>query len=138
MGKSKMYSVPQNWKIIFWVGGISKFHAGAGIKQNQRLLPFPRTTKMNVLGHHYFAKKHHKTSQIKFKPALHSLSQGFGLSGGHPTFGDEPLTPIRQTFFLFDCFVSPPTRISLDGRAHQTTFGSITTSYLRPRNFRQP
>jgi hypothetical protein len=86
-----------------------KFHAGAGIKQNQLLLPFPRTTKMNVLGHHYFAQKRRETSQIKFKPALHSLSQGFGLSGGHATFGDEPLTPLRQTFFLFDCLVSPPT-----------------------------
>jgi hypothetical protein len=92
-----------------WGGRISKFHAGADMKQNQCLLPFPRTTKMNVLGHHYFAQKHPETSQIKFKLALHSLLQGFGLSGGHPTFGDEPLTPIHQTFFLFDCLVSPPT-----------------------------
>jgi hypothetical protein len=67
---------------------------------------------MNILGHHYFAQKCRETTQIKFKPALHSLSQGFGLSGGHPTFGDEPLTPLsRQTFFLFDCFVGPPTHI---------------------------
>jgi hypothetical protein len=93
-GKRKIYLVPQNWKIIFWVGRISKFHAGAGIKPNQLSLPFPRTMKMNVLGHHYFAQKRRKTSQIKFKPALHSLSQVFGLSGGHPTFGDEPLTPL--------------------------------------------
>jgi hypothetical protein len=65
--KSKIYHVPQNWKIIFWVGRILKFHAGAGVKQIQLLLPFPRTTKMNVLGHHYFAQKRCKTSQIKFK-----------------------------------------------------------------------
>jgi hypothetical protein len=76
-----MYLIPQNWKIIYWGGRILKFHTGAGIKQNQRSLSFPRTTKMNVLGHHYFAQKRPETSQIKFKPALHSLSQGFGLSG---------------------------------------------------------
>ncbi len=29
---------------------------------------------MNVLGHHYFAKSLRETSQIKFKPALLSLS----------------------------------------------------------------
>jgi hypothetical protein len=27
--------------------------------------------------------------------------------------------------------------ISLDGSAHQTTFGSITTLYFSPQNFRQ-
>jgi hypothetical protein len=93
--------VPQNSKRFIGIGRISKFHAGAGIKQNQLLLPLPRTTKMNVLGHHYFAQKRCKTSQIKFKLALHSLSQKFGLSGGHPTFGDEPLTPLStQTLSL--------------------------------------
>ncbi len=65
--QNRPHIVSQNWKIIFWGGRISKFHAGAGIKQNQRSLPFPRTTKMNILGHHYFAQKYPET-QIKFKP----------------------------------------------------------------------
>jgi hypothetical protein len=49
--KGKKQNIPHTskLKIIFWGGRISKFHVGAGIKQNQRLLPFPRTTKMNVL-----------------------------------------------------------------------------------------
>ncbi len=78
-GKSKMYLLPQNWKIIVWVGRISKFHTGAGIKQNQLSLPFPRTTKMNILGHHYFAQKHPETSQIKFKQ-----------NGSHNSSEDQP------------------------------------------------
>ena len=61
------YLVPQNLKRFVGVGRILQFHAGAGIKQNQLSLPFSRNTKMNVLGHHYFAQKRHETSQIKFK-----------------------------------------------------------------------
>jgi hypothetical protein len=100
--KEKFTSYPKTRNNSIVVGRISQFHAGAGIKQNRLSLPFPTATKTNVLGHHYFAPKHRETSQIKFKPALHSLSRGFGLSGGHPTFGDEPLTPIcvRHSFSL--------------------------------------
>jgi hypothetical protein len=62
--KGKKQNVPHTSKLEnnFWRGRISKFHAGAGIKQNQCLLPFPRTTKMNVLGYHYFAQKHPETA----------------------------------------------------------------------------
>jgi hypothetical protein len=66
-GKANTYLIPQNLKRFIGIGIISQFHTGAGIKQNQLLLPFPSTTKMNVLGHHYFAQKRRKTSQIKFK-----------------------------------------------------------------------
>jgi hypothetical protein len=86
-----------------------KFHAGAGTKQNQRLLPFPRTTKMNVLGHHYFAQKHPETSQIKFKgkmaptialkisPTLRTgVGSTVGAKDGSPAADSGPVEAKRQ------------------------------------------
>ncbi len=72
---------------------------GAGIKQNQHSLPFPRTTKMNVLGHHHFAQKHPETSQIKFKQKMAptiapkispTLRTGVGSTAGAEDGSPEP------------------------------------------------
>jgi hypothetical protein len=41
----------------------------------------PKTKNSSVLGHHYFAQKPPCTSQIKFKPALHSLLLGLDSVG---------------------------------------------------------
>ncbi len=104
-----MYLIPQNWKIIYSGGRISKFHAGAGIKQNQHLLPFPRTTKINVLGRHYFAQKHLETSQFKFKgkmapkiapkisPTLRTgVGSTAGAKDGSPEAESGPVAAKRQ------------------------------------------
>ncbi len=66
--------ITSNLERIYWVGKISQFQVGTGTKPNQPLLHFRGTMKMNVLGHHYFVRSLHETSQIKFKPALLSLS----------------------------------------------------------------
>jgi hypothetical protein len=65
--KAKFTLYLKTGKESIGVGRILQFYSGAGKKQNQPLLPFPRTTKMNILGHHYFDQKRRKTSQIKFK-----------------------------------------------------------------------
>jgi hypothetical protein len=107
--KGKFTSYPKTRKESIGVGRISKFHAGAGIKQNRLSLPFPKATKTNVLGHHYFAPKHRETSQIKFKrkmaptiaPKINlTLKTGAGSTAGaragSPAAADRSTAAKRQ------------------------------------------
>jgi hypothetical protein len=62
-------------------------------------------------------------------------------SGGGACTNANPMTMLngpRTSTFKQDYPGVGLVGVSLDGRAHQTTFGSMTTLYFSPRNFRQP
>jgi hypothetical protein len=90
----------------------------------------------SVLGHHYFAQKPPCTSQIKFKPALHSLSLGLDSVGVIiPADWKSVSVPAAdfQSFFV----VSEPSHPMFGGGCSPTTIGSITTLFFSSRNFSQ-
>ena len=67
--------------------------------------------------------------------------QAYNIALGGACTDTNPMTMLygpRTSTFKQDYPGVGLVGVSLDGRAHQTTFGSITTSYFSPRNFRQP
>jgi hypothetical protein len=87
----------------------------------QKIAPadFHQNENSSVLGHHIFAQKPPCSSQIKFKPALHSFSLGLDSVGviipADWKYVSVPAADFQSLLLL----VSPPTRIFLEGGAHQ-------------------
>ena len=97
-------------------------------------LSFLQPQKNDVLDHHYFAKKHHETSQSKFKPTLHFL-----FTFGWTQWGSSYLCVVdnHTCTIMSSCpFVSPPTHLRRE--CSPTIFGSITTLYLISRILGNP